>query len=279
MFKEVFLLPSLALLRRCRSSAADKRVIQLNRLPRSVVAAIGSSSVSSVSDSVVSEELLEAYRERSSSSSEGSTMTMPGTESPSLPRPNYWNASDAIETSAVIEHEHPTCHGYYQSRSERSESSTRSSDQTLAEMGGNYSESPFARQMDAQIPDTPSTPGTLPHQTERSSSGELLSLGFPDELIEEMIRYSRGRYRCRLCEDWAIPGTTITATSLFVARVHIVKLCRAASVELKTRLLELDLEIDKIPGQHDTLYLAYLNDFTLDRLQSRNSQVIPLAGV
>lgn len=254
-------------------------MLQLNRLPRSVVAA---SSISSVSDNVAPEELLGTYRERASSSSEGSSMTMPRTESPILPRPNYWNSSDAIESSSVIKHEHPTCQGYSQSRFEREESSTRSSDQTLAEMGGNHSESSFAGQIDPQpglIPDTPSTPGTLPHQTERSSSGELLPLGFSDELIEEMVRYSRGRYRCRLCEDWVVPGTTITATGLFVARVHIVKLCRSASVELKTRLLELDLEIDRIPGQHDTLYLAYLNDFTLDRLQSRNSRVIPLAGV
>lgn len=177
---------------------------------------------------------------------------------------------------------HPTCQEYYQSKSERRGISPTTRYCTPGETGGIHSKPPFEGQKNVQpelLPDAPSTPGTLPHQTELSSLEELLPLGFADELIEEMIKYSGGRYRCRQCEAWDVPGATITTTGLFVARVHIVKMCPAASAELKTRLLELELDIDRIPGQHDTSYLAYLNDFTLDRVQLLNSLVISSVGV
>lgn len=83
-----------------------------------------------------------------------------------------------------------------------------------------------------------------------------------------MISHSGDRYICHQCEAWDVPGTTLTAEGLFVARVHLVKRCPVASAELKTHLLELELEIDKIPGDHDVSYLTYLNNYTLDRLPS-----------
>lgn len=253
--------------------------MQLNRFPRSVVAAIESSPISCV---FTPEELPETYQEQSPGSNEeqlDSPITISRTETPSPLHPDFWNSPDPSESSAPM---HPTCREHYQSKSERREISPTTRYCTPEETGGSHNKPPFEARKNVQpelLPDDPSTPGTLPHQTELSSLEELLPLGFTDELIEEMIEYSGGRYRCRLCQGWDVPGTTITTTGLFVARVHIVKLCHAAPAELKTRLLELDLDIDRIPGQHDTSYLAYLNDFTLDRVQLPNSLVIPSAEV
>lgn len=276
VFKEVLPLPH-----HCqRSPAADgERLMQLNRLPRSLVAVIGSSPIPYV---FAPEELPEPYQEQCSGSNEeqlDSPMTISKTETPSPPHPNFWNSPGPSESSVLT---HPTCQEYCESKSERWEISPATRYCTPGETGGSHGKPPFEGQKNAQpelLPDAPSTPGTLPHQTELSSLEELLPLGFTDELVEEMIKYSGGRYICRLCEAWEVPGTAITTTGLFVARVHVVKMCHASSAELKTRLLELELDIDGIPGQHDTSYLAYLNDFTLGRVQLPNSLVIPSSGV
>lgn len=71
---------------------------------------------------------------------------------------------------------------------------------------------------------------------------------FPDELVRQMIKYCGVRYRCRQCEDWDFPERVITSRGLLATRVHIIDVCSAAPVKLKTRLLGLQSQIDRTQG-------------------------------
>lgn len=172
--------------------------------------------------------------------------------------------------SPEINHEHPTCPKDAPPYTERVEAPFNTLDWPWGGIGGMNCKPQGSSQTDANpnsdsvIPSTSFTPELGPQLDSLGNLSKPQMYGFPHELIKEMITYSSGRYKCRQCESWDVPSAIVTVTELFLARVHILKRCPAASVQLRARLMELDLDIDGTSEERDISYLSYLHDYALE---------------